>query len=70
VPNHAARFKPDPPPTHASSLFRPFGLVRAEVGAFRAQYCPNFLRQNDRLSFTSTQRPFLICCTWVTVLAR
>ena len=26
--------------------------------------------QNDRLSFTSTQRPFLTCCTWVTVLAR
>ena len=26
--------------------------------------------QNDRLSFTSTQRPFLICWTWVTVEAR
>ena len=27
-------------------------------------------RQNIRLSFTSTQRPFLTCCTWVMVLAR
>jgi hypothetical protein len=26
--------------------------------------------QNERLSFTRTQRPFLICCTCVTVLAR
>src|SRR6478752_8167932 len=27
-------------------------------------------RQNIRLSFTSTQRPFLICWIWVMVLAR
>lgn len=26
--------------------------------------------QNIKLSLTSTQRPFWICCTWVTVLAR
>src|SRR5437867_5730788 len=28
------------------------------------------VRQNIRLSFISTQRPFLICCTCVTVVAR
>ena len=39
----------------------------------RAALCrqaPEALPQNIRPSFTSTQRPFLICCTWVMVVAR
>src|SRR6266702_2775650 len=52
-----------------------FGHVgRGIVGALL--FLSPFLRgeakkhQNIRLSFTSTQRPPLTCCTWVMVLAR
>jgi ABC-type amino acid transport substrate-binding protein len=57
----------------ASGYFYPIGANRGYVGNCAREplvRARSIRRQNERLSFVSTQRPFWICCTCVTVLAR
>src|SRR6185437_2921144 len=57
-----------------SHVVRGLRRVQRKKRGLRANRTQPFLsgrsHQNIRLSFTRTQRPFLICCTWVMVLAR